>query len=105
MDARGLPGAILRNDFAEYRVPSSIRFDRIEVSNILDDNYVGIHDVLVDWAPLLAKGRKAAIVGYFMNWVMFQKDGRALTAGEHVLKTLFPRMLDKNKVKKVISML
>jgi hypothetical protein len=100
MDARDLPGAILENACAEYRVPSSIRSNRIEVSNILDDNYVGIHDVLVHWAPFLTKSRSAAIVGYFMNWVMLQKDSRAVTAGEHVLKNVFLRMLEKNKVKK-----
>jgi len=45
-----------------------IKFDRIDVSNILDENYVGIDPLLTKWKPFLANTRHAAIVGYFMNW-------------------------------------
>jgi len=50
-----------------HDLPASIRFDRIEVSNILDANYVGMRGVLTHWAPFLAESNTAAIVGYFMN--------------------------------------
>jgi len=46
----------------------TIKFDRIDVSNILDDNYVGIEPLLTKWKPFLADTKHAAIVGYFMNW-------------------------------------
>ncbi|KAK0466661.1 hypothetical protein IW261DRAFT_1426699 [Armillaria novae-zelandiae] len=43
-------------------------FNRIEVSNIVDKNYVGM-SVLSDWGPLLNKSdHHCAIIGLFMNW-------------------------------------
>ncbi|TFK38372.1 hypothetical protein BDQ12DRAFT_705388 [Crucibulum laeve] len=76
-DVRALCLGIRENTFSDYGIPSSVRFDRIHVSNILDHNYVGIRQVLSDWAPFLAETKSAAIVGYFMNWVALQKNGRA----------------------------
>ena len=75
-----------------------MRFDRIHVSNIFDANYIGISGVLSDWAPLLAKGETAVIIGYFMNWVAVQKNGRAMSAGPKVSKMLFDRLLEEGKV-------
>ena len=75
-----------------------MRFDRIHVSNIFDANYIGISGVLSDWAPLLAKGETAVIIGYFMNWVAVQENGRAMSAGPKVSKMLFDRLLEEGKV-------
>jgi hypothetical protein len=75
-----------------------VRFDRIQVSNILDANYVGIDGVLSDWAPLLKNNRTAVIVGYFMNWVIMQQGGRALSAGPQAMKKLFSRLMQEGKV-------
>jgi len=42
------------------------KIDRIETSNLADENYLGIKAVLNDWAPLLdINGR---LLTYFMNW-------------------------------------
>lgn len=44
-------------------------FDRIDVSNISDENYVGINKVLEGWAPLLNKANKhATLITLFINW-------------------------------------
>jgi hypothetical protein len=83
-------------------LPPSIRFDRIEVSNILDFNYVGLHDVLTLWAPLLQEGRNAAIIGYFMNWAVSGKSklpGRASMAGESVVKGLLRKVMAREEVR------
>ncbi|EAU89177.2 hypothetical protein CC1G_08584 [Coprinopsis cinerea okayama7 len=61
--------------------PTPVRFDRISVSNIFDEQYVGLRGVLENWAPLLADSPTAAIVGYFMNWPFGQKGGRVVDAG------------------------
>ncbi|KAK0482797.1 hypothetical protein IW261DRAFT_1469714 [Armillaria novae-zelandiae] len=68
-DARDLP-RILKSD------PSSPQtFDRIEVSNIVDKNYVGM-SLLSDWGPFLNKDNPhAAVVGHFMNWTTWKKSG------------------------------
>jgi hypothetical protein len=98
-EATMLSHAILDNGLVSYGLPASIRFDRIEVSNILDDNYVGIDGVLTAWAPLLAENNFATIVGYFMNWTaLWQPDGHASNAGEHVCKELLGRLIKEGKV-------
>ncbi|KAF8800836.1 hypothetical protein BYT27DRAFT_7245483 [Phlegmacium glaucopus] len=98
-EACQLSKCIRQNLLADCGIPASIRFDRIEVSNILDANYVGLRGVLTHWAPLLAESSTAVIVGYFMNWVARQKDGLAAGAGNDVVRNLTNRLLDKIKVK------
>ena len=97
-EACQLSKSIRRNEFVEYGIPASIGFDRIAVSNILDANYIGLRDVLTHWAPLLAKSSTAVIVGYFMNWVAQQEDGRVEGASRFTLKNLTDRMIDRIKV-------
>ena len=97
-DARQLPKDIHEGLFSGYGVPRSVRFDRIEVSNILDANYVGIKDVLLNWSPLLAQSTTAAIIGYFMNWFTIQEDGRATNAGQLVARNILERIIDKTMV-------
>ncbi|KIL61611.1 hypothetical protein M378DRAFT_166732 [Amanita muscaria Koide BX008] len=97
MDACDLPQLIRENVFSEFNIPSSIKFDRIEVSNILDINYVGIHDVLTLWGPLLQESRSAAIIGYFMNWTKLEKAGRVSGAGGRVMEDLVKKVLEKEK--------
>ncbi|KAK0448399.1 uncharacterized protein EV420DRAFT_1275660 [Desarmillaria tabescens] len=61
-DVRDLPSMLKRD------TSSPQNFDRIEVSNIVDKNYVGI-SLLSDWGRLLSKNNPhAAVVGHFMNW-------------------------------------
>ena len=99
LDARELPSLIHENALSELNVPSSIKFDRIEVSNILDANYVGLRDVLIPWGPLLEESRNAAIVGYFMNWHMVQQGGRAAVSDD----CLIQQVMAKEKVRSILS--
>lgn len=60
-------------------------FDRVEVSNIADKEYVGVSGVLEDWGPLLRKDHKhAAIVGTFMNWPMEVPSAHGESLSMHV---------------------
>ncbi|THU96978.1 hypothetical protein K435DRAFT_722257 [Dendrothele bispora CBS 962.96] len=62
--------SLIRNDEIAG-VPSSITFDRIEVSNIVDVEYVGLEKVLEAWGPMLKdkqENKHAVLVGLFMNW-------------------------------------
>ncbi|SJL18005.1 uncharacterized protein ARMOST_21576 [Armillaria ostoyae] len=73
-DARDLP-RILKNDTSSPQT-----FDRIEVSNIVDKNYVGM-SLLSDWGPFLNKGNPhAAVVGHFMNWTTWKKSGEVTSS-------------------------
>ena len=80
-----------------------MKFDRIEVSNILDANYVGLRDVLTLWGPLLEESRSAAINGYFMNWPIVQQAGRALWADDCVRENLVQQVMEKEKVRLKLS--
>jgi hypothetical protein len=97
-DARLLPKYIRKGLISGYGIPPSIRFDRIEVSNILDANYVGINNVLLNWSPLMAERNTSVIVGYFMNWFTIQEDGRAQHAGETTARRILERVTDKTMV-------
>jgi hypothetical protein len=100
-DARALSRGIRDDILSINGIPASVRFDRIEVSNILDANYVGIEGVLSEWAPLLKNSRNAAIVGYFMNWIIMQEDGRASSAGSKVVKKLLGRLMEEGRVSEI----
>ncbi|KAJ7582114.1 hypothetical protein C8J56DRAFT_1168157 [Mycena floridula] len=50
--------------------PTTFKFDRIEVSNVIDKSYVGMARVLADWGPFLNPSNDyAAIIGLLMNWI------------------------------------
>lgn len=68
MDAVALSKSIERNSLASFGVPSTTRFDRIEVSNTLDTEYIGVVGVVDAWGKFLKRRRDATLVGYFMNW-------------------------------------
>jgi len=101
VDARKLPNLINTNGLEEFKVPKT--FDRIEVSNTLDTNYVGLHDALSLWGPLLEENRHATIIGYFMNWTTLQQAGRASGAGEQVMESLTKQVMEKEKVRLILS--
>jgi len=97
-DARLLPKGIREGLISGCGIPPSIRFDRIEVSNILDANYVGINDVLLNWSALMAESNTSVIVGYFMNWFTIQEDGRAQNASQTIARNILQRVMDKTMV-------
>jgi hypothetical protein len=100
-DARELSSGIRDDSFSDIGIPASVRFDRIQVSNILDTNYIGIEGVLSEWAPFLKSSRTAVIVGYFMNWVTMQEDSRALSAGPKVTNKLLSRLIEEGRVREI----
>jgi hypothetical protein len=76
---------ITRNELSSLGIDSSTRFDRIEVSNIMDVEYVGVTQVIDSWGKFLKKAEDATLLGYFMNWPAHQpgaepyKDNRDIT--------------------------
>ncbi|KAJ2915810.1 hypothetical protein MD484_g4599, partial [Candolleomyces efflorescens] len=107
-DATVLANLIKKNVMVNYDIPSSIRFDRIVTSNILDQIYVGMMGVMEPWAPLLSKSRTAAIVGYFMNWRAHEEaatvDGASKSINDEIenkLKRRYPKSVSsKNPLEK-----
>ncbi|KAG8216800.1 hypothetical protein J3R82DRAFT_7049 [Butyriboletus roseoflavus] len=95
-----LARGISEGELADCGVLSTTRFDRIDVSNIMDPNYVGIRGVMDAWGPLLAKTDNAALTGYFMNWVAKAEEGRVADAGPSVLKRSLDLMTKGNRLRK-----
>lgn len=67
----------LRSAFIEYN-RKDVRFDRIEVSNIVDGGYVGVEGTLAAVGPLLRENNPyAAVVSLFMNAVHLVQQSRS----------------------------
>jgi hypothetical protein len=97
VEACALSKGIEENMFTKMDITSNTRFDRIEVSNILDISYVGTRQVLTSWSSFLGQNKHAAIVGYYMNWSKVQKDGRVEGAGKSVFQEVMERMVKRWK--------
>ena len=78
-DAGELSKMMRSGALSPYGVPATTRFDRIDVSNIIDIEYMGILRVLSDWGPLLSSdtNKHASLVGYSMNWAAHQQGAKA----------------------------
>jgi hypothetical protein len=94
-DAVALARAIVRDEHSALGVPPSTRFDRIDVSNIMDTNYVGIERVIEAWGRFLKRDNYPRMIGYFMNWVGEQADGEP---GPEELGILFGQLISSKKV-------
>ena len=78
-DAGELSKMMRSGALSPYGVPATTRFDRIDVSNIIDIEYMGIPRVLSDWGPQLNSDTNsyASLIGYFMNWAEHQPGAKA----------------------------
>jgi len=95
-DAMQLAEDVRSGTLEHHGLPNTTQFDRIDVSNILDTEYVGIPKVLADWAPLLSvTNRHATLLGYSMNWVPKQADAQP---GPTDIETLTQKLLSMGKI-------
>ena len=95
-DARQLAKDICSGALEHHGLPKNILFDRIDVSNIIDTEYVGIPNVLADWAPFLSTtNQHSTLLGYSMNWVPKQHDA---LPGEKDIGRLTTQLLSEGKV-------
>jgi hypothetical protein len=61
----------------QYEGLRAITFDRIELSNVIDDQYLGFDRSLRAWSPFLnSKNPYATIIAYSMNWVLEHPEAR-----------------------------
>lgn len=97
-DARELAKKLRLGAYEAQSLSKNISFDRIDVSNIIDMEYVGIANVLADWTPLLNKtNRYSTMIGYSMNWVPKQHNSDP-GSNEAVLGKLAAQLLAMGKV-------
>ncbi|KAM0748895.1 hypothetical protein T439DRAFT_349050 [Meredithblackwellia eburnea MCA 4105] len=75
-DILELADDIAQNRFKASEMSSAQRFDRIEVSNTIDLDILGIGRVLKAWGPLLdLTNPHAALVGLLMSWFNHAERG------------------------------
>jgi hypothetical protein len=99
-DARDLAQEI-KDGHLMPTIPPSVTFDRIEVSNTLDHEYIGIPRLLADWSKHLKKSDDAAIVGSFMNWVVKQPGATASSCSEAEIARLTEKMIEAGRVRSI----
>jgi hypothetical protein len=97
MDTRQLAQEV-RDGTLAHLVPPTATFDRIEVSNIFDTEYVGIPGVIESWGPFLKTSTDAAIVGSFMNWAPKQPGSVAKNCQKDVVRRLTSAMAADGRV-------
>lgn len=77
LEACALSKGIQGGHLESVGLPPTVRFDRIDLSNLFDSSYIGLHAALTSWAPLLSESNNAVVVGYFMSWFINERNGRA----------------------------
>ncbi|KIK98607.1 hypothetical protein PAXRUDRAFT_133868 [Paxillus rubicundulus Ve08.2h10] len=102
-EACALAKEIIQGTYMAYGIPPTLRFDRIDVSNIMDPNYVGPRSVLKVWGPLLAKSDNTALTGYFMNWMAYAEKGCAVDAGTAVIMNIMEAMIKNDRVQRCLD--
>jgi hypothetical protein len=73
-DMISLSDSIRNGELERMGLPAATRFDRVDVSNTMDVEYVGISRIVEKWGPLLKRAPTATLLGYFMNWNTKQAD-------------------------------
>jgi hypothetical protein len=89
----------IRSGTLSEAIPPSISFDRVEVSNTFDSEYIGAAKLLVDWAPLLKRVDDAAIVGSFMNWAPKQRGAMSSSCDQTTLARITKAMAKDGRVR------
>lgn len=70
------------------------------MSNIVDENYVGVEKALKAWGPLLnTENRYATLLGYFMNWNMFEKKATPEGLGSEAMAEWVKKRMDRAEVR------
>ena len=96
-DAALLPSLLETGKLASWPT----KFDRIEVSNIFDPNYLGVAKVVEAWGPLLNETEWAVLLGGCQNWPMARRDGRAAELRGATLDALMGKVVERLEVRSV----
>lgn len=100
-DACTLATEIRSNSLSEVGIPSTTRYDRIAVSNIIDASYVGLPQVLSHWGPLLSRNNpKATLLAYSLNWPMQHPGAKP---GKQDMNRSLDRLKKAGKVRLLIA--
>ena len=78
----------------------SQQFDRVEVNNIVDREYVGFGPLLEDWGTKLnSYNPHATLFGYSLNWIIHPRDGQTDGAGSELSSRLMRKLFNDGRVR------
>ncbi|RXW23557.1 hypothetical protein EST38_g2280 [Candolleomyces aberdarensis] len=86
-----------KNVFEDIDLPSATRFDRIDVSNIMDQDHrfgARLENVLEVWGSLLSERPSAALVGCFIFWFVGNDGSSSANSGEKIALECTQRLVD-----------
>ncbi|GJE94087.1 DUF4470 domain-containing protein [Phanerochaete sordida] len=93
LDALELAKSMWRNDLADIGIPAKIRFDRIDVSNLFDEDYLGVARVLDAWGGFIRRGTGGGvIVGHMINWIGREPSARTTDVNDRLFEKLLRRL-------------
>ena len=97
--AEELSGNIRGGVYSSIGIPPTIRFDRIDISNMGDAEYLGVPRAITDWGPFLKDTEHATLLGHFVNWARVQKGSHLNNISEQESKRIFQHMTKDGRVR------
>ncbi|GJE94081.1 zf-MYND and DUF4470 domain-containing protein [Phanerochaete sordida] len=95
-DACALAAALWGGDLAGAGLGASVRFDRVDASNLGDAHYLGVPRVLGAWGGFVRTGeRPGVLVAHFVNWIA---GAPGATFGKDDMEELFMRLAATGRV-------
>ncbi|KAI5479842.1 hypothetical protein MNV49_002654 [Pseudohyphozyma bogoriensis] len=95
-DAGDLATKIKAKSYGE--LPRGTTFDRIEVSNIVDSNYLGFQQVLKKFEGMLkTENSHATLLASSLNWPAEQPDAEPSGAGERTVTELMRKLITSKR--------
>lgn len=89
-DLGKLSQAISKGDYESLGLPPTMKFDRVEVSNTIDIEYLGVRNVLEKWGTKLKEDNShATLFAYSMNWSVTERGAASDNPG------LLPELMSK----------
>lgn len=87
-------------------IKSDLKFDRIEVSNVIDLEYLlGVRKVLESWGSKLSTtNRHATLIGYSMDWAVTQARGKLTSTDQATMSKAMQRAMAAGRVRHLSSL-
>lgn len=102
LEPETLSQCIRSNMFQRMGLTSAMRFDRIDVANLMDKQD-DLQPTLTAWSPLLREGKHATVMGRFEEWGKMQKNGRCANAGNKICGTAVVKLMENTTVRRGVN--
>ena len=102
-DPHSLACDLRENLLAPHGFPAGTKFDRIDVSNLLDGaERTKIPNIITDWGPMMEENKHATLIGSFTEWHRHQKNASVATSSEETKSEFISKLITEDRVSSVI---